>query len=764
MSLFLKFVRYALLLLALGPLPVMAETFVVKDIRVEGLQRISPGTVFNYLPVKIGQRIEASETSSIIRELFKTGFFQDVRLEREEEVLIVFVSERPAIAKIEIEGNKSIESENLLLALKDIGLAEGRVFNRSILDKIEQELQRQYFSQGKYGVRLESTVTPLERNRVAVNIDISEGVSARIKKINLIGNDSFEEEDLLDEFTLSTTGYLSSFTKDDQYSREKLGGDLERLRTYYLDRGYLNFKIDSTQVSITPDKKDIYVTVNLTEGEVYTISDIKLAGELVVEKEEIFPMIRLRRGEVFSRKVVIGSAERVTQLLGNNGYAFANVNSIPEIDEENRQVAITYFVDPGKRVYVRRINVRGNSQTRDEVLRREMRQMEAGWFSTDAVTRSKERLQRLGYFDEVNVETPAVPGSTDQVDVNFKVVEKPMGQLTAGLGFSQSAGFIFSTSLTQNNFLGTGKRVSVAFDNSDSNTYYRFGYTNPYYTLDGVSRGFNLSYRKTDFDEVDTANYLTDTTTAGINFGVPITETDRVNFTLDLVGTDYKLGASPSTEIAAFATDNGDSFLDFKLGSSWVRDSRDSALLPTKGARQSFSADITVPGSDLEYYKLAYNQKRYFPLSDTFTLALNGDLGYGDVYGDTTRLPYWENYFAGGTKSVRGYKDYSLGPRDSANDPLGGNVRLAGGAELFFPAPFKMVDRSVRLGVFLDAGGVFDTAGGADIDFDGLRYSTGLSFFWLSPMGPLGASLSMPLNEKSGDETEIFQFTFGTAF
>ncbi|TVO77659.1 outer membrane protein assembly factor BamA [Sedimenticola selenatireducens] len=758
-------VRFSLILIILiAPQLVLSDTFVVKDIRVEGLQRISPGTVFNYLPVKIGQQIESEETGEIIRALFKTGFFKDVKLEREGDVLIVFATERPAIAKIEIEGNKALETDPLLLALKDIGLAEGRVFNRSILDKIEQELQRQYFNLGKYAVKLSSSVTPLERNRVAINITISEGGTARIKKINIIGNAAFDEEDLLDEFSLNTTGFLSSFTKDDQYSRQKLSGDLEKLRSFYLDRGFINFKITSTQVSITPDKKDIYVTVNIEEGDVFTISDIRLTGDLVLAKEAFFPMIHLVRGEVFSRKQVIGSAERINALLGNNGYAFANVNSIPDIDEEKKQVAITYFVDPGKRVYVRRVNMKGNSDTRDEVLRREMRQMEAAWYSAEQVTRSRERLQRLGFFDEVNVETPAVPGSTDQVDVNISVTEKPMGNLAAGLGFSQSDGVIFSTSLTQKNFLGTGKQVSLAFDNSSSNTHYRLGYVNPYYTVDGISRGFNVSYQKTDFDEVDTAKYLTDTGTVGVNFGVPITETDRVNFTFDLISTNFKPADTPSDVVSAFKNENGDSFFDFKIGTSWNRDSRDSSLMPTKGGMQSLSASATLPGSDLEYYKIAYRQKRYFPLSNSFTLALNADLAYGDVYGDTSRLPLWENYFAGGTKTVRGFKDHSLGPRDSSNDPVGGNIKIVGNAELFFPAPFKLMEKTIRLGLFFDAGNVFSTHGGADIDLGELRYSTGASALWLSPMGALGMSLGLPLNDKSGDDTEVFQFTFGTAF
>jgi len=753
-----------LITLVLLPLMVQAEIIVVEDIRVEGLQRISAGTVFNYLPVKLGEEMDTDETGEVIRALYQTGFFKDVRLERQGGVLIVSVRERPAIAKIVIEGNEALETENLLLALKDIGLAEGRVFNRSVLDKIEQELKRQYFNMGRYAVKLKSVETPLERNRVAINITVSEGVTAKIKQINIIGNDTFEEEDLLDEFELSTPNFLSPFTKDDQYSKQKLTGDLEKVRSYYLDRGYINFKITSTQVSITPDKKDIYVTVNISEGEVYTISDIQLAGELVLPKEQFFPEIHLVRGEVFSRKNVVGSSERINGLLSDNGYAFSNVNGIPEIDEEKKQVVVTYFVDPGKRVYVRRVNISGNSNTRDEVLRRELRQMESGWFSGEQVKRSRERLKRLGYFEEVNIETPAVPGSTDQVDVNIAVVEKSMGNFMAGLGFSQSDGVIFSTSISQDNFLGTGKKVSLAFDNSSSKTHYRLGYVNPYYTVDGISRGFNLSYQKTDFDEVDTARYLLDKGNLGVIFGIPITETENVNFSFDVEHTTYKPATDASNEVLAFETANGDTFLDFQAGVSWRGDSTDSYLMPTRGGAQRLALNATVPGSDLEYYKLEYTHKRYFSLGGDLVLGLTGDLAYADVYGSTTRLPLWENFFTGGSKSVRGYKDYSLGPRDSKTDPLGGNIKVVGKAELFFPAPFKLMEKSIRLGAFFDAGNVFATTGGDDVDLTDIRMSTGVSAFWLSPMGALGASLGFPLNDEASDETEIFQFTFGTAF
>lgn len=744
------------------PAMVVADVFVIKDIRVEGLQRISAGTVFNHIPVKIGERIESEQSSSIIRELYKTGFFKDVRLEREGDVLIVFVQERPAIAKINITGNDSMKTDELLAGLKDIGLAEGRVFNNSVLDRIERELRRQYFSNGKYGVKLQSTVTPLERNRVAVDIAIKEGAAARIKRINIVGNTTFEEEDLLDQFQLGTSNMLSRVTKNDQYSKQKLSADLETLRSYYLDRGYINFKVNSTQVSISPDKSDIYITINITEGDVYNISDIKLAGRMAVPKEQIFPLIHLTRGTIFSRKDVVDSAERINSLLGKNGYAFANVNSIPEINEEKKTVDITFFVDPGKRVYVRNVNFRGNSNTRDEVLRREMRQMESAWFSSEQVKMSKERLRRLGYFDSVTVETPPVPGSTDQVDVNVTVKEKQTGNVMAGIGWSKSDGILFNSSISQNNFLGTGKRVIFAFNNSDSQRHYQVGYTNPYYTVDGISRGFDLMYKQTDFADVDTAKYKTDVASAGVNFGIPLNEFDRVRFDFRLINTEFDTGGDASTEVRQFETNNGDSFLDYQIAVSWSSDSRDSAIFPSRGSEQKLSAEATLPGSDLEYYRIEYSHKRYFPLSESLTLSLDGEIGYGDGYGDTKKLPFFKNYFGGGVKTVRGFKDYSLGPRDSNDDPLGGNMKLFANAEVTFPDPFGLAPETVRMGAFFDMGNVYDTDG--DIDIGELRYATGLSLKWLSPMGPLGFVVALPLNDEGDDETENFQFTFGTAF
>jgi len=769
----------ALLMMAILALPalVVADVFVIKDIRVEGIQRISAGTVFNHIPVKIGERIDSEQTSSIIRELYQTGFFKDVRLEREDDVLIVFVQERPAIAQISITGNDSMETEGLLLSLKDIGLAEGRVFNNSVLDRIERELRRQYFSNGKYGVKLQSTVTPLERNRVAVDITIKEGSAARIKRINIVGNTTYEEEDLLETFKLGTSNMLSRVTKNNQYSKQKLSADLETLRSYYLDRGYINFKVDSTQVSISPDKSDIYITINVTEGDVYKISDIKLAGRMAVPKEQVFPLIHLSRGSNFSRKDVVDSAERINGLLGKNGYAFANVNSIPEINEENKTVAITYFVDPGKRVYVRNVNFRGNSTTRDEVLRREMRQMESAWFSSDQVKMSKERLRRLGYFDSVTIETPSVAGSTDQVDVNVTVQEKQTGNIMAGIGWSKSDGIMFNSSIAQNNFLGTGKRIMFAFNNSSSQRHYQVGYTNPYYTVDGISRGFDLLYKQTDFANVDTSKYKTDVASAGVNFGIPLNEYDRVRVDFKIVSTDFEAGGGASKEVIGFVTDNDDiasidpttftseskNFIDYQVGVSWSSDSRDSAMFPSRGSAQKLTALATLPGSDLEYYRIEYSHKRFFPLSESLTLSLNGEIGYGDGYGDTKKLPFFKNYFGGGVKSIRGYKDYSLGARDSLDAPLGGNMKLFANAEVTFPDPLGLAPDTVRMGAFFDMGNVYDTDDDS-VDIGELRYSTGLTLKWLSPMGPLGFVVALPLNDENDDETENFQFTFGSAF
>jgi outer membrane protein insertion porin family len=763
MSLPFRFPSLALLLF-LGLIASQARAFVVEDIRVEGLQRISAGTVFNYLPVKSGDDVNTGNSSQIIRTLFKTGFFQDVRLEQDGNVLIVFVRERPAIAEINITGNKDLDTEQLLAGLKDIGLAEGQVFKRALLEKVEQELNRQYYSRGKYGVRITSTVTPLERNRVGIDIEISEGLTARIKQINLIGNHAFDDDELLDRFELGIPAWYAFFSSKDKYSKQALSGDLETLRSYYLDRGYIDFKIDSTQVSITPDKKDIYITIVVSEGEIFTLRDIELAGDLEIPEEDLFPLIHLKRGEVFSRKKLTASADRLNSKYSDAGYAFANVNSIPDIDRDNRTVGITFFVDPGKRVYVRYVNFSGNASTRDEVMRREMRQMESSWFSGEKTRLSRERLQRLGYFSEVNVETPAVSGSADLVDVNVKVAEAASGSLSAGVGYSQTQGVILNASITQDNFLGSGKRVSAGFDTSSATKKVSVAYTNPYYTINGVSRGIEMSYRKTDFAELNISGYSTDVGRLGMNYGIPITEYDRLRLSAAFEDTTFFLGTAPSQEIADFVDANGDHFLDLELVGSWIRDTRNSAIFPSKGGRQIFSVESNTPGSDLQYYRVSYRHTRYFPMTSNLTLMLNGEIGYGDGYGEDNTLPFFRNFYAGGIGTVRGFKENTLGPQDSQGDALGANAKIVGQMELQFPVFGEDFKDTVRAGWFVDAGNVFDIEGGEKVKWDQIRVSTGLMLSWYSPVGALSFSMGYPVVEEEGDETNKFQFRIGGAF
>lgn len=738
------------------------EPFTIEDIRVEGLQRISAGTVFNYLPVKVGDRLDDQTAAQAIRALFKTGFFADVRLERDDSVLVVVVDERPSVASITISGNKDIETEQLLEALKRVGLAEGRVFNRSILAQVEQELRRQYFANGKYAVKIDTQVTPMERNRVAVGLNIEEGQAAKIKEINIVGNSVFDDETLLDEFELTTPTMFSFYTKKDQYSKQKLSGDLEALRSYYLNRGYLNFKINSTQVSISPDKQSIYVTVNITEGEQFTVESVKLAGDLVVDPDELKELVQVGPGDTYSRRLVADTSSSIVSRLGDEGYAFANVNTVPELDEEAKKVSLTFFVDPGNRVYVRRINFYGNVRTSDHVLRREMRQVEGAWFSTQKVERSRERLERLGYFSQVNVETPAVPGTGDQVDVDFTVVERPSGNFLASIGYSQTGGVILSASVQQDNFLGTGKRLAVRVNDSDIGQGFSLSYTNPYYTVDGVSRGFTIASEETDASEANLADYTTDINELSVHYGIPINEYDRFRVSLGYRGTTLNETTYSPDEVVGFITENGDNFATIRLGASWSHDTRNRALLADRGLLHSLSGDVALPGGDLEFYKFRYRYQRYLPLGWDLTLMLKGEIAYGDGYGDTELLPFFENFFAGGPRSVRGYAANTLGPRDSRGNPLGGAFEVVGGAEVYFPVPFAKDARQFRLGAFVDIGNVFE-------DFDAfdsgeLRYSTGISTLWLSPVGPLSLSFAVPLNDKAGDETEVVQFSLGGSF
>ncbi len=759
-----RFARTCTFLFAVcfAPTAIAAEPFVVKDIRLEGLQRISAGTVFNYLPIKVGDRVDAQRTGEALRALYKTGFFRDVRLEKEGDSLIVFLHERPSIASIEFAGNKEVSTENLLESLEQEGFAQGRVFNRSTFDQVEQELRRTYFAVGKYGVKIESTVTPLERNRVGISFEISEGAVATIKQINIVGNSVYDDDDLVDLLTLETTGFWSWITSSDQYSKQKLSADLETLRSFYLDNGYINFNIDSTQVSITPDKKDVFVTINITEGNQFTVSDIRMAGEILVPKEELFGLVVIRGGDIFSRKKITETSANISDWLGNEGYAFANINAVPEIDDERKQVALTFFLDPGKRVYVRRINFKGNTTTEDEVLRREMRQLEGGWISTGAIERSKERLDRLGFFEEVNVETPAVPGTTDQVDLNISVTEKSTGSLAIGAGFSQVAGITINVGLAQENFLGTGNRVSATFNTSSINRTFALGWRDPYITQDGVSLSVNAYLRRTNAGNANLADYDLDEIGFKVGTGIPISEFNTLDLAFNPQSTEFTPGTDPSDEVQAFADETGGEYVTYTLSAGWANDSRDSFLLPSKGSLTSIVADVATPGGDLSFYKLTFRYQQLIDLTRLFALRFDTSIGYGDGYGDTANLPLTENYFAGGIRSVRAYEANTLGPRDSQGDPIGGDRKLTGTVELILPLPFIRDSKAFRITAFVDAGNVFGP--GERLDFQEMRASAGISGIWLSPFGPLTIALGWPFNDQPGDDIQNFQFTLGTAF
>ena len=738
------------------------DAFVVEDIRLEGLQRITAGTVFNYLPINVGDTVDGTRTAGAVRALFRTGFFRDVRLERDGDTLVVVVVERPSIGSIEFVGNEELKTDDLLSALEQMGVAQGRVFNRSTFDQVKQELHRTYFAAGRYGVQVTGTVTPLERNRVAIKFEIAEGVVAKIRQINIVGNIAFDDEELRDDFELDTTGFFSFLSRSDRYSKPKLAADLETLRSLYLDNGFINFNIDSTQVSIAPDKKDVYITINVTEGGRYVVRDIYLQGALIVPEEELFELVTVVQDTEFSRKRVTETARRIGNRLGNEGYSFANVNAVPEIDDSEEKVDLTFFVDPGKRVYVRRINFKGNTKTRDEVLRREMRQMESGWISNQALERSRIRLNRLGFFESVDVSTRAVPGASDQVDVDFGVVERPSGNLLLGAGYSDSQGAVFDISVTEENFLGSGNRLRASFNTSKVSRDISVSWVNPYWTVDGVSRGLEAYNRRTDAGEANLADYDLEQIGTGVTFGIPISELTRVNVGFNAEQTDFIVGPFASREVRDFRKENGDEFITLLTTGAWAKDSRNSRFLPTRGSLSRLSGEFAVPGSDLTYYKLFARHQRLFPLVEDFVFLLEGEVGYGDGFGGTGELPLTENYFAGGLRSVRGFRANTLGPRDSFGRPLGGNLKVAGTAEFILPLPFTRDSNTFRVTTFLDTGNVYGPK--EDFDFDTLRYSTGIATIWLSPVGPLTMSFAKALKTRAGDLTDGFQLTFGTSF
>ena len=758
-----------------------ATAFVFNDVRVQGLQRISAGTVFGSIPFNTGDDIDELDVRFIVQSLFETGSFDDVQVGRDGDVLVIIVNERPSIDQIEIEGNKAIKTEDLLDGLSDSGLAVGQIFKKVTLEYIAAGLERQYVSQGRYDASIETEVLALPRNRVLLKVNIDEGNVASIKHINIVGNSLWDNDTLLElmELKLSPWSWLLFWKKDDQYSKEKLESDLETLESWYLDRGYLNFAIESTQVSIDSNMEDVYITVNIVEGEKFTISAVDIAGELYeIQEETIRSLILSSPGQVFSRQLMTSTEERIERVLGNAGYTFASATGEPVIDDGGDTVSVKFFIDAGKRAYVRRITFRGNTATHDEVLRREMRQMEGGWASTAAIEHSKVRLERLGYFKEVSVETPSVPGTDDQIDVNYTVEEQPSGAISASLGYAGDFGLILGANYQENNVFGTGNSVGIGINRSDFQRAFNFSFMDPYFTLDGVSRGYSVFFRESDFEERNIARFSTDSFGGSINFGYPLSEVSRLGFNMGFESTMLKEGVFPAQEISRFLAAEGNEFDLYTLTGSYVMSALNRGLLPNAGRSQSISLEMTLPGSDLEFFRINYAGQIFLPLSRLFTLRLRADLGYGEAYGDTNVFPFYKNFYTGGMGSVRGYKDNTLGPRGTPSpldnysrfDPIGGNVLVETSAEILFPLPFVKDRQQIKSVLFFDAGNVFNTNCAVisvicnDIEDGELRYSAGVAVTWITGFAPLSFALAFPFNEKSGDESEVFQFEIGRTF
>lgn len=737
------------------------EPFVVKDIRVEGVQRVEPGTVFGYLPVKVGETFTDDKGAESIRALYNTGFFKDVQIRSEGNVLVVRVEERPAISQLEFIGFKEFDKEALRRTLRGVGVAEARYYDKSLIDRAEQEIKRQYVSRGYYAAEVSTTVTPVDANRVSITFTVDEGPTAKIRQINIVGNKAFKEGDLRDEMQLSTPNWLSWYTKNDLYSKQKLTADLEALRSFYLDRGYLEFAIESTQVSITPDKKDIYLTLNIHEGEQYKVSDIKLTGELLGKQAEMEKLIKLKQGDVFSSAKLSSTTKSITDLLGTYGYAFATINPQPQIDQKNRTVALTLVVDPGRRVYVRRVNVVGNSKTRDEVVRREMRQMEASWFDGEKLQLSQNRINRTGYFTDANITTEDVPGTSDQVDVNVNVTEKPTGQINLGLGFSSTDKLVLSAGIRQDNVFGSGTSLGLDVNTSKSNRTIAVTQYDPYFTTDGISRSTELYYRTyRPLYYTGDQDYRVVQEGGNLKFGVPFSETDTVFFGLGYERTSIDVTSNTPLAYQNWVAKNGRVTNNFPFTIGWSKDQRDSALVPTRGRYQQANLEVGMPGG-VTYYRAYYQHQWFYPLSKSFTMAFNNEIGYGHGYGSKD-FPIFKNYYAGGIGSVRGYETSTLGPRDANGVAIGGASKFIGNVEFIFPLPGSGVDRTVRLFTFFDYGNVF--AEGQPYKLGDMRYSTGFGLSWLSPIGPLKISMGFPIKRKAEDQTQRFQFQIGTAF
>lgn len=742
------------------------EPFVVSDIRVEGMQRTEPGSIFAQLPFKVGQRFTEDLATESVRKLYATGLFADVRIQTANRVVVVAVQERPTIAAITFTGMKEFEPDAIIGNLKQVGFAQGRVFDQSMLEQAQFELRQAYLNKGKYAVEIAPTVTPLPRNRVGINFDLFEGGISRIREINIVGNSAFSQSRLRDLMSLTTPGWLTWYTDTDKYSREKLERDVEAIKSFYLDRGYLEFKIEPPQVSISGDREDIFITLTISEGKPYTVSDIKLAGELLGLESEINELVQLKAGQIFSGAKTNATAKGISDFLGGLGYAFANVNPNPVLNRENQTAEVTFYVDPNRRVYVRRVQVVGNHRSKDEVIRREVRQPEAAWYDSGKIKLSRDRLDRVGYFKEVKVGTEPVPGSPDQVDVNLTVEEKPTGMLSLGLGYGQVDGIILSAGIAEENVFGSGTNLTLNLNTSASNRSAVLAHTDPYFTNDGVSRTSSIYYRTVTPFSNNPGNYKVTTGGLGLNFGVPITEFDRIFMGVSLERNSIGLFDNSPLAYREYVRDYGETTTAAILNLGWSKDNRDSALTPTKGSFTRLKADVGT--GSLDYYLLGAQYQAYMPVGRDFTLAFNGMFDFGNSYKTDLPYPIIKNIYAGGIGTVRGYSQNSLGPTDPLTGTyLGGSKRIVGNIQFYLPFPGSQQDRTLRWFAFADGGQVFGTDGfGNDtaIDFGQMRYSAGIGLSWISPLGPLQLSFARPLNSKPGDNTQIFQFQIGTGF
>ena len=777
------------------------EDWVVNDIRLSGLQRVSAGSVFNVMPIAVGDTVNLYDLQTTVKEIFKTGQFDDIQLGREANTLIISLVERPSIASIELDGNKALKTEDLMRGLNDAGLSQGQVFKRSVVNSLALEIQRQYVSQGRYGAKVDVTSKDEPRNRVSLDIEIDEGEVAEIENINIIGNNTFLDEDILKDFELKTGGWFSFFTNDNRYSREKLKGDIESLESFYKNKGYVEFKLISSQVSISSDKSSVFVTLNVSEGETFKINEVKIVGDLPVDEEILKSLVLIQTGEKFNQFLITETEEIFKNILGNEGYSFAEVRGVPDINESSGEVDLTFYVDPQQRTYVRRIVFKGNKRTHDVVLRREMRQMEGSWASNNLIENSKLRLERLGFFKEVESETIPVPGINDQIDVEFTVEEEFSGSIGGSLGYG-AYGLVLGLNYNENNAFGTGRAVGIGINDSTWQRSYSFSYGEPYYNIDGVSRGYNAYFRESDYGQFNIASYTSDSFGAGIQFGLPISDIERIGINLNYDNTSIDTGSTPASQILAFTQSEGTKFEVYKTQFIWSKITLNRGLFPTAGQSQSLAVQVAIPGSSLTYTKATYRHKYFKPISGgRFVLGFRGEIGLLEPYGDTQVAPFFEHYYSGGISSVRGFKQNTLGPRavpsqyylDNEGNPIlgqdgnpimnpynsyrddrsiGGAYLVEGGFDFIFKLPFIEDQRSMRSSFFVDIGNVFSkdcgseftNANCSELDFGELRYSYGVGVTWITQLGPMSLAIAAPSNEGPFDETENFQFEIGTQF